>query len=166
MLKNYDVELRGPYWDTMLAHYLLEPELRHNMNYMSETYLQYATVKIEELIGKKGAQQGTMRDVPIEKIKDYAAEDADITIQLRDYLAPKLDAGGPRRQLGVGRGRDRPGLPGLDRRCVRLVTADPWAHRPRGLPRRGAHGHPGRQGRHHRVGGRLRRAHLLRRAHG
>ncbi|MBK7935611.1 MAG: DNA polymerase I [Lewinellaceae bacterium] len=95
VLKNYGVDVRGPLWDTMLAHYLLEPELRHNMNYMAETYLQYATVKIEELIGKKGAQQGTMRDVPIELIKDYAAEDADITIQLRDYLAPKLDAGGP-----------------------------------------------------------------------
>ncbi len=95
VLKNYGVEVRGPLWDTMLAHYLLEPELRHNMNYMAETYLHYATVKIEELIGKKGAQQGTMRDVPVEKIKDYAAEDADVTIQLRDYLAPKLEAGGP-----------------------------------------------------------------------
>ena len=95
VLKNYDVELRGPYWDTMLAHYLLEPELRHNMNYMSETYLNYAPVKIEELIGKKtGGVQGTMRDVPIEKIKDYAAEDADVTIQLHDYLKPKLEAGG------------------------------------------------------------------------
>lgn len=95
VLKNYDVELRGPYWDTMLAHYLLEPELRHNMNYMSETYLNYAPVKIEELIGKKtGGKQGTMRDVPIEIIKDYAAEDADVTIQLRDYLKPKLETGG------------------------------------------------------------------------
>ncbi|MCB0529553.1 MAG: DNA polymerase I [Saprospiraceae bacterium] len=95
VLKNYGVQLCGPLWDTMLAHYLLEPELRHNMNYMAETYLQYASVKIEELIGKKGAQQGSMRDVPVEQIKDYAAEDADITIQLRDYLAPKLEAGGP-----------------------------------------------------------------------
>ncbi len=95
VLKNYDVELRGPYWDTMLAHYLLEPELRHNMNFLSETYLNYAPVKIEELIGKKsGGAQGNMRDVPIEKIKDYAAEDADVTIRLRDYLAPKLAAGG------------------------------------------------------------------------
>jgi len=95
VLKNYAVELRGAYWDTMLAHYLIEPELRHNMNYMSETYLRYSPVKIETLIGKKGAQQGTMRDVPLEKIKDYAAEDADITLRLRDYLAPKLEAGGP-----------------------------------------------------------------------
>lgn len=95
VLKNYDCELRGLFWDTMLAHYLLEPELRHNMNYMAETYLNYAPVKIEELIGKKtGGVQGTMRDVPIEKIKDYAAEDADVTIRLRDYLKPKLEAGG------------------------------------------------------------------------
>lgn len=95
VLKNYGVEMAGAYWDTMLAHYLIEPELRHNMNYMSETYLNYAPVKIEELIGKKSGQQGTMRDVPIEKIKDYAAEDADITLQLRNYLSPKLEAGGP-----------------------------------------------------------------------
>jgi len=96
VLKNYDCELRGPYWDTMLAHYLLEPELRHNMNYMAETLLDYNTVKIEELIGEKkpGKPQGTMRDVPIEKIKDYAAEDADVTIRLRDVLLPKLQAGG------------------------------------------------------------------------
>jgi DNA polymerase I len=90
VLKNYDCELRGPYWDTMLAHYLIEPELRHNMNYMAETYLNYSPIKIETLIGGKGAKQGTMRDVAIEKIKDYAAEDADVTLRLRDYLAPKL----------------------------------------------------------------------------
>jgi DNA polymerase-1 len=83
VLKNYGVDLRGPYWDTMIAHYLLEPELRHNMNYLAETYLDYAPVKIEDLIGKKGATQGTMRDVPLEQIKEYAAEDADITLQLR-----------------------------------------------------------------------------------
>ncbi len=91
VLKNYGVELRGPYWDTMLAHYLWEPDLRHNMNFLAETYLQYAPVKIEELIGKKGVNQGNMRDVPLEQIKEYAAEDADITIQLRDFLAPRLN---------------------------------------------------------------------------
>ncbi|MCC7467528.1 MAG: DNA polymerase I [Saprospiraceae bacterium] len=94
VLKNYDCELRGPYWDTMLAHYLLEPELRHNMNYMAETLLNYSPVKIEELIGGKGAKQGNMRDVPLEKIKEYAAEDADVTLRLRDILKPKLEAGG------------------------------------------------------------------------
>lgn len=95
VLKNYDCELRGPYWDTMLAHYLLEPDLRHNMNYMAETLLNYSCVKIEELIGPKGAKQGTMRDVPIEIVKDYAAEDADVTLWLRDVLKPKLEEGGP-----------------------------------------------------------------------
>jgi DNA polymerase-1 len=94
VLRNYDCELRGAYWDTMLAHYLLEPELRHNMNYMSETYLGYSPVKIEELIGAKGAKQGTMRDVPVDIVKDYAAEDADVTIRLRDFLKPKLEEKG------------------------------------------------------------------------
>lgn len=94
VLKNYDCELLGAYWDTMLAHYLLEPELRHNMNYMSETLLNYSPVKIEELIGAKNTKQGSMRDVPLEKIKEYAAEDADITLQLRDSLLPRLEAGG------------------------------------------------------------------------
>lgn len=94
VLKNYGVDLRGPFWDTMLAHYLLEPEMRHNMNYLAETYLDYSPVKIEDLIGKKGAAQGTMRDVPLEQIKEYAAEDADITLQLKNYLEPKLEAGG------------------------------------------------------------------------
>ncbi len=96
VLKNYNCELRGPYWDTMLAHYLLEPELRHNMNYMAETLLNYSPVKIEELIGEKkaGKPQITMRDVPLEKIKEYAGEDADITLRLRDVLKPRLEDSG------------------------------------------------------------------------
>ena len=94
VLKNYGVELRGAYWDTMIAHYLLEPDMRHNMNYLAETLLSYQPVKIEELIGKKGAAQGNMRDVPLEQIKEYAAEDADITFQLFEILKPKLEAGG------------------------------------------------------------------------
>ncbi len=95
VLKNYGVEVRGPLFDTMLAHYLLEPEnRRHGMDYMAETMLDYTPVKIEDLIGKKGAAQGNMRDVPVDDIKEYAAEDADITLQLHDALAPKLEAGG------------------------------------------------------------------------
>ncbi len=95
VLKNYGVEVRGPLFDTMLAHYLLEPEnRRHGMDFMAETMLDYAPVKIENLIGKKGAAQGNMRDVPVEAIKEYAGEDADITLQLHDLLAPKLEAGG------------------------------------------------------------------------
>jgi DNA polymerase I len=90
VLKSYGVEVQGIFFDTMLAHYLIEPELRHNMNYMSETLLNYAPVSIETLIGTKGKSQGTMRDVPIEKVKDYAAEDADVTLQLKNVLAEKL----------------------------------------------------------------------------
>jgi DNA polymerase-1 len=95
VLKNYDCELQGAYWDTMLAHYLLEPELRHNMNYMAETLLNYTPVKIEELIGPKGPKQRKMSEVALEIIKEYAAEDADITLRLRDVLKPKLEEGGP-----------------------------------------------------------------------
>jgi DNA polymerase-1 len=94
MFKNYGVEVRGVLFDTMLAHYLIEPELRHNMNYMAESLLNYAPVSIETLIGGKGAKQGSMRDVPLEKIKEYAAEDADITLQLKNVLEPKLKEDG------------------------------------------------------------------------
>ncbi|MFN4233254.1 MAG: DNA polymerase I [Bacteroidia bacterium] len=90
VLKNYGVEVKGTLFDTMLAHYLLEPEKKHGMDYLSETFLNYRPVSIEELIGKKGKNQGNMRDVPIELIKEYAAEDADITLQLKEVLAPKL----------------------------------------------------------------------------
>jgi DNA polymerase-1 len=75
-------------YDTMLAHYLVEPDLKHGMDYLSETYLGYTPVSIEELIGKKGKNQGNMRDVPLDKISEYAAEDADITLQLKNKLAP------------------------------------------------------------------------------
>jgi len=94
VLKWYGVELQGPVFDTMIAHYLLEPELRHNMDYLAETYLKYKPVSIETLIGKKGKNQLSMRDVPVEKVTDYAAEDADITLQLKDYLAPRLEKEG------------------------------------------------------------------------
>lgn len=90
VLKNYGVEVKGILFDTMLAHYVLEPEKKHGMDYLSETFLNYRPVSIEELIGKKGKNQGNMRDVPIELIKEYAAEDADITLQLKEVLAPKL----------------------------------------------------------------------------
>lgn len=94
VLKWYDVELKGPFFDTMIVHYLIEPGLRHNMDYLSETYLKYQTVHIESLIGKRGKNQLTMRDVAVEKVKDYAAEDADITLQLKEYLEPKLEEEG------------------------------------------------------------------------
>ena len=94
ILKWFGITLQGPIFDTMIAHYLIEPELRHNMNYLAETYLKYQPVKIETLIGKKGKNQLTMRDVPVEQVVDYAAEDADITLQLKEILAPKLNEEG------------------------------------------------------------------------
>ncbi len=90
MLKKYGVEVSGPLFDTMIAHYLLQPEQRHNLNVLSENYLNYSPVKIEELIGEKGKNQGNMKDVPLEKIKDYAAEDADLAFQLHEIFNVKL----------------------------------------------------------------------------
>jgi DNA polymerase-1 len=90
MLKWCGVEVKGKYFDTMVAHYLLEPELRHNMNFLAQSYLGYGCVSIETLIGKKGKNQLTMRDVPVEKAGEYAAEDADVTLQLQSELQPLL----------------------------------------------------------------------------
>jgi DNA polymerase-1 len=90
VLKNYEIEIKGKLFDTMLAHYCFEPEGKRSMDLLSEDYLQYKPVSIEELIGKKGKGQGTMRDVEIEKIKEYASEDADITLQLKEKFAPLL----------------------------------------------------------------------------
>lgn len=92
VLKWYGVDIKAPVFDTMLAHYLIEPEGRRSMDLLSAQYLQYEPVSIETLIGKKGKNQGNMRDVEIEKIKDYAAEDADITLQLKEKFAPLLPA--------------------------------------------------------------------------
>lgn len=88
VLKKYGIAVKGKLFDTMIAHYLFEPETRHSMDVMSENYLNYIPVSIETLIGKKGAKQGNMRDVEPEKIKEYAAEDADITWQLKKVFEP------------------------------------------------------------------------------
>lgn len=90
VLKWYNRELKGPIFDTMLAHYLVEPEGRRSMDLLSAQYLGYEPVHIDELIGKKGKTQGTMRDVDVEKVKEYAAEDADITLQLKKVFVPLL----------------------------------------------------------------------------
>ncbi len=90
VLRNYGFDLTGDVFDTMLAHYVVEPEGKRSMDVLSEQYLQYTPVSIETLIGKKGKNQGTMADVPIEKITDYAAEDADITLQLKEKLLPLI----------------------------------------------------------------------------
>ncbi len=94
MMKWYGVEVKGRYIDTMIMHYLLEPELKHGMDYLAETYLKYQPVSITSLIGKKGKNQLSMRDIPVEKVVEYASEDADITLQLKEYLAPELDKEG------------------------------------------------------------------------
>lgn len=91
IMANYGVQVSAPLFDTMLAHYLIEPDMRHGMDFLAETYLHYSPVSIETLIGKKGKGQGNMRDVELEKITPYACEDADITIQLRTVLEPFLD---------------------------------------------------------------------------
>jgi DNA polymerase-1 len=90
ILKLYGLTFKGPLFDTMLAHYLIEPDLRHGMDYLSGIYLHYEPVGIETLIGKKGRNQLSMRDVPVEKVKEYAAEDTDITLQLKRKLEPEL----------------------------------------------------------------------------
>lgn len=90
VLKWYDIDVVGPLFDTMIAHYLLEPDLRHKLDYLSESYLSYKMVPIEKLIGKRGPKQKTMRTVQIEELCDYAVEDADITMRLMGEFEPKL----------------------------------------------------------------------------
>ncbi len=96
VLANYGIEVRGSFFDTMIAHYLLEPDLRHNMNFLSETYLSYDPVHIESLIGEKGNYQKTMRTVPVDKLREYAVEDADVTYQLKEIFEPRI------REEGLG----------------------------------------------------------------
>jgi DNA polymerase I len=91
ILSNYGVVIKGKLFDTMIAHYLINPDMRHNMDVLSETYLKYSPKSIETLIGKKGKNQLSMRDVSLEQIKEYAAEDADVTYQLKQNFSPILD---------------------------------------------------------------------------
>jgi len=91
VLTNYNIQVKGPLFDTMIAHYLIQPDMRHNMDLLAENYLGYKTVSIETLIGKKGKKQKTMRDIPQEEIVDYACEDADITLQLKNQFEPKMN---------------------------------------------------------------------------
>nr|WP_294942145.1 DNA polymerase I [uncultured Mucilaginibacter sp.] len=99
MLKWYNVEMKGDLFDTMMAHYVIDPDTRHGMDILSENYLNYKPVSITELIGPKGKNQGNMRDVEIEKIKDYAAEDADVTLQLKTIFEPKIKEVGAEKLL-------------------------------------------------------------------
>lgn len=90
VLKNYDIEIKGNLFDTMIAHYLLQPDLRHNMDFLAETYLKYSPISTTDLIGAKGKNQLSMRQVEIEKVAEYCNEDTDITLQLKNEFAPKL----------------------------------------------------------------------------
>ena len=91
VLRWYDIQVEGPFFDTMIAHYLLEPDLRHKLDYLSESYLSYQMVPIEQLIGKRGPKQKTMRSVPMEELVQYAVEDADITFQLVNIFKPQIE---------------------------------------------------------------------------
>ncbi len=99
VLKNYDIEVKGKLFDTMLAHYLFEPDGRHSMDVLAENYLNYSPVSIETLIGKKSDNQGSMRDAPLEKVVQYAGEDADITLQLKNTFEPMLKEKGVEKLL-------------------------------------------------------------------
>ncbi|MEQ3661903.1 MAG: 5'-3' exonuclease H3TH domain-containing protein, partial [Flavobacterium sp.] len=97
ILANYGVSVKGKLFDTMIAHYLINPDMRHNMDILSETYLKYSPKSIEELIGKKGKNQKSMKDVPLEEVKEYAVEDADITFQLKEHFHPILEKVGTKK---------------------------------------------------------------------
>lgn len=97
ILNNYGITVKGKFFDTMIAHYLINPDMRHGMDILAETYLKYSPMPIEALIGKKGKGQKSMRDVDLNKIKEYAVEDADITLQLKEVFAPMLEETGTRK---------------------------------------------------------------------
>ncbi|MFD2908946.1 DNA polymerase I [Flavobacterium ardleyense] len=97
ILSRYNIQVKGKLFDTMIAHYLINPDMRHNMDILSETYLKYSPKSIEDLIGKKGKNQLSMRTVPLEDAKEYAAEDADITFQLKEHFQPILEKVGTKK---------------------------------------------------------------------
>lgn len=123
ILKSYDIEVKAPFFDTMLAHYLSEPDLKHGMDYLSETYLGYTPVSIESLIGKKGKNQGNMRDVAMDEVKEYAAEDADITFQLKQVLAPMIEKREVKSVLNEIEMPLMPVLAGMEREGVKVDEA-------------------------------------------
>ena len=94
VLFKYDILVSGPLYDTMVAHYLINPDMRHNLDTLSESYLNYSPISIETLIGKKGKNQGSMRDVPAEEVTDYASEDADLALQLKKIFDKELNENG------------------------------------------------------------------------
>jgi len=97
VLFRYGITVKGKFFDTMIAHYLINPDMRHGIEILSETYLKYSPRTIESILGKKGKGQKTLREIPVEELKEYAVEDADVTLQLRDLFAPELDRTGTRK---------------------------------------------------------------------
>lgn len=97
ILSNYNIKVEGKLFDTMIAHYLINPDMRHNMDILAETYLKYSPKSIETLIGKKGKNQKSMRDIELEEIKEYAVEDADVTLQLKEIFTLELDKTGTKK---------------------------------------------------------------------
>jgi DNA-directed DNA polymerase len=123
VLRSYGVALQGPLFDTMVAHYLLQPELRHNMNFMAEVYLNYETVHIDALIGPKGKAQKNMRELAPSEVYNYACEDADITLQLKNVLQPKLVEAGVERLFNEVEMPLIPVLAEMECNGVRIDTA-------------------------------------------
>ncbi len=123
MLQNYGVRVCGPLFDTMLAHYVLQPELRHNMDYLAEIYLNYRTIHIEELLGHKGRGQKTMADLPPADVYRYACEDADVTLRLRNVLDKELKQAGAEALLRDVEMPLVPVLVNLETNGVRIDTA-------------------------------------------
>lgn len=122
MLANYGVILKGKMFDTMIAHYVLQPELRHGMDYLAEIYLKYETIKIEELIGAKGKKQGNMRDLAPEAVYKYACEDADVTLKLKQVLENELETNGVKKLFEEIEMPLVPVLAYMERNGVRIDT--------------------------------------------
>lgn len=122
MLANYGVTLKGKMFDTMIAHYVLQPELRHGMDYLAEIYLKYETIKIEELIGAKGKKQGNMRDLAPEAVYKYACEDADVTLKLKQVLENELETNGVKKLFEEIEMPLVPVLAYMERNGVRIDT--------------------------------------------
>ena len=122
MLANYGVTLKGKMFDTMIAHYVLQPELRHGMDYLAEIYLKYETIKIEELIGAKGKKQGNMRDLAPEAVYKYACEDADVTLKLKQVLENELEINGVKKLFEEIEMPLVPVLAYMERNGVRIDT--------------------------------------------
>jgi len=123
ILHNYGITVKGKFFDTMIAHYLINPDMRHGMDILAETYLKYSPMPIEALIGKKGKGQKTMRDIEVELVKEYAVEDADVTLQLKEIFAPELERTGTRKVFDEIEIPLMPVLAAMEQEGINLDTA-------------------------------------------